>query len=71
MKGLVQEVDYVLLPLVFRKGAYGGPSSDVGKATLEMLHLLFVPELEKRKAARMCYRSFFSDLFLLSRLAIR
>lgn len=71
MKGLVEEVDYVLLPLVFRKGAYGGPSSEVGKATLEMLHFLFVPELEKRKAARMCYKNFFSDLFLLSRLAIR
>lgn len=39
----------MLLPLVFRKGAYGGPSSDVGKATLEMLHFLFVSELEKRK----------------------
>lgn len=41
------------------------------KTTLEMLHFLFVLELEKRKAARMRYRSFFSDLFLLSRLAIR
>lgn len=53
--------EYVLLPLVFRKGAYGGPGSDSGRGAPARLHFLSVSMLEKRKAASMWYRSFLSS----------
>lgn len=58
---MVNEAEYVLLPLVFKKGAYGGPWSDLGRGAPARLHFLSVCMLEEWKAASMWYRSFLSS----------